>query len=103
MITIEAVCRSVPGLTEGELRHFMEADWVRPTRRAGQPVFAELDLARVRLIMDLRTTLEVEENTVPLVLSLLDQLYEVRRQFRRALSAADEDVRRTLLAALDEN
>lgn len=84
MITIATVCRTLPGLTEDDVRRFVAADWVRPLHRAGEPVFAELDLARIRLILDLRTTLDVEERTVPLVLSLLDQLYTLHRQLRQA-------------------
>jgi chaperone modulatory protein CbpM len=48
-------------------------------------MFSDADLARVRLIVDLRVTLEVEEPTVPLVLALLDQLYATRWQLRRVL------------------
>jgi chaperone modulatory protein CbpM len=100
VITISAVCRSIPDLTEAELRRFIDAEWVRPVRRASEPVFSELDLARIRLILDLRATLEVEEQTVPLVLSLLDQLYATRRQLRRVLAEMDEDTRARLLALL---
>ncbi len=100
MITIAAVYRSIPELTEDDLLHFIEAEWVRPVRRAAEPVFSELDLARIRLILDLRATLEVEERTVPLVLSLLDQLYATRRQLRRALGEMDETARGRLLALL---
>jgi len=102
VITIAAVYRSIPGLTEGELLHFIEADWVRPVRRAAEPVFSELDLARIRLILDLRATLEVEDRTVPLVLSLLDQLYATRRHLRRALGEMDDLTRNRLLALLSE-
>ena len=83
MITIAAICREVPGVSESEIWHFVEADWVRPARQAGQPVFSEADLARIRLIQDLRSTLAVEEATLPLVLSLVDQLYAARHLLRR--------------------
>ena len=97
MITIEAVYTHVPGLTEAELQLFLEADWVRPTRRGGQPIFSELDLARIRLIQDLRATLEVEERTVPVVLSLLDQLYATRRELRRVLAHVGDEARVRLM------
>ncbi len=85
MITLTTVVRLVPGLTEADLLHFIESDWVHPVRRSPEPVFSELDLARVRLILDLQTELEVEPRTVPVVLSLLDQLYATRRELRRVL------------------
>ena len=50
-------------------------------------------MARIRLIVELHTALEVEEPTVPLVLSLVDQLYATRRQLRLVLDALDPPVR----------
>ncbi len=92
MITVTTICATVPGLSEDEVLRFVEAEWVRPVRQAGQPVFSEADLARVRLIQDLRTSLEVEDQTLPLVLDLLDQLYTVRAQLRLLLTAAGPDI-----------
>jgi chaperone modulatory protein CbpM len=82
----------VPGLTEADLVRWVEAEWVRPVRQQGEPVFSDSDLARVRLIVDLRATLEVEEATLPVVLSLVDQLYTTRWQLRRVLEIAGPDV-----------
>ncbi len=85
MKSLQAVCADVPGLTEAQLTQWLQADYVRPSRQQGQLMFSDADLARVRLIVDLRVTLEVEEPTVPLVLALLDQLYATRWQLRRVL------------------
>ncbi len=93
MITVASICAAIPGLTEKELRRWVEQDWIRPDRRAGEPAFREVDVARIRLIVELHTALEVEEPTVPLVLSLLDQLYATRRQLRLVLDALDPPVR----------
>ena len=59
-------------------------------------VFHEIDVARVRLIHDLRRDMEIGEDAIPLVLSLLDQVYELRSRMNailRALSSQSEDVR----------
>ena len=57
------------------------------------------------LICDLRHDLAVEEETIPLVLSLLDQIYGLRRQMN-ALTAAlrqqPDDVRNAILDLLDQ-
>jgi chaperone modulatory protein CbpM len=89
MITIQTVCQAVPGLSESTLLHWLEEDWVRPEQSAGQPDFGEIDIARVRLILELRTELEVDEPTLPLVLSLLDQLYATRQKLRAVLESLD--------------
>jgi chaperone modulatory protein CbpM len=102
MITLTTIYRAVPGLTEAELNHFIDAEWVRPVRRGNKPFFTDLDLARIRLILDLRATLEVEERTVPVVLSLLDQLYATRRQLIRVLAETDDATRARLMEMMTE-
>jgi len=60
-------------------------------------------VARVRLIHDVRRAMAVPEETVPLVLSLLDQVYALRGQMRAVAKAVErqpEDVRAAILAAL---
>ena len=99
MITLDEVCARFPGLSPDELTVWIERDWVRPLApldAGGRARFADVDVARVRLILELRTELEVEEPTVPLVLSLLDQLYAARAELRRVLDTLDEDGRRRL-------
>ena len=64
--------------------------------------FREIDVARVRLIHDLRRDMEIGEDAIPLVLSLLDQVYELRSRMNavlRALEAQSEDVRVAVLDA----
>jgi chaperone modulatory protein CbpM len=100
MTTLLTVCEIVPGLTEADLRRWLEQDFVRPDRLGGEPAFRDIDIARVRLIRELHADLEVEEPTLPLVLSLLDQLYATRRQLRLVLEALDPPVRETVAAAL---
>ena len=66
-------------------------------------VFHEIDVARVRLIHDLRRDMEIGEDAIPLVLSLLDQVYELRSRMNailRALSSQSEDVRVAVREAL---
>ncbi len=43
----------------------------------------------MRLIHDLRRGMDVGEDTIPLVLSLLDQVYELRAQLKALLRAVD--------------
>ena len=100
MITIQTVCAAVPGLSEATLRHWLSQDWVRPDLGSGQPEFQDIDVARIRLILELHSELEVDEPTLPLVLNLLDQLYATRRQLRLVINLLDEPVREDLAARL---
>jgi chaperone modulatory protein CbpM len=103
MITFEAVIRSVGGVRATELRAWIDEGWVRPERQRGILVFHEIDVARVRLIHDLRRDLAIGDEALPVVLSLLDQLYAMRRRLRivhEAVAAQPSAVRRTLHGAL---
>ena len=76
---------------------------MRPEGSQPDWVFQEIDIARVRLIRDFRDAMAVSEETMPLVLSLLDQVYTLRGQMRavaRAVEGQPEPVRAAILAAL---
>jgi chaperone modulatory protein CbpM len=100
MIPLSRVYEVVPGVTEDDLRRWLAQDWVRPENAAGEPAFHEIDIARIRLIRELHVELQVEEPTVPIVLSLLDQLYATRHQLRLVLEKLDAEARQTLAEAL---
>jgi chaperone modulatory protein CbpM len=89
MISFEAVIRLVGGLNEVELRHWIAERWVRPESGAEGYVFAEVDVARVQLIHELRYELAIDEEAMPVVLQLLDQVYTLRRRLRVTLDAID--------------
>ena len=82
MITVEVLLTQVPDLPLPDLERWISNDWIRPDGRAGTYAFREIDVARVRLIQDLRDNLDINEAALPVVLLLLDQLYELRRRMR---------------------
>jgi chaperone modulatory protein CbpM len=73
-----------------ELRVWCEAGWVAPALGEAGPVFDEVDLARIRLVRELRDDLGLDEDAIPVVLSLVDQLYGVRRELRALARAVDQ-------------
>jgi chaperone modulatory protein CbpM len=87
MTDIAAVCRLV-GVEVHELEHWIGEAWVLPESGAAGYVFHEVDVARVRLIVEMRD-LALDEEAIPVVLRLLDQLYAVRRRLRAVNSAID--------------
>jgi len=82
MITLEVLLTQLPNLPLQDLERWISNDWVRPDGRAGDYAFREIDVARVRLIQDLRDILEINEAALPVVLLLLDQLYDLRRRMK---------------------
>jgi chaperone modulatory protein CbpM len=105
MMQIEAVIALFPDLAQTELAAWVEQHWIEPEPdEQGAWVFQEIDIARVRLIYDLRRDLEVAEETVPLILSLLDQIYELRAQLKavsRAVHSLPEPMQQRVMAALE--
>lgn len=102
---IETVIELFPDLGRAELVSWIEQSWVQPEADQNREwVFHDVDVARVRLIYDLRHDLETPEHTVPIVLSLLDQLYEHRRLFKaltRALKDQPAEVQEAIRAAIE--
>jgi chaperone modulatory protein CbpM len=89
MIDIEAVCALLGDLQAAELERWVRERWVRPESSGGAYVFHEVDVARVRLIVELRRDLEIDEAAMPVVLNLLDQLYAIRRRMKAAREAIE--------------
>lgn len=90
MMTLDMVCTRFTALTPELLLRWIEDGHVRPDAAAGALLFREIDVERVRLILELRDELEVNEAALPVVLSLLDQVYALRRRLRAAGIAPDE-------------
>jgi chaperone modulatory protein CbpM len=65
-------------VSDGELTAWIEQRWVLPVEDGGRYFFDEADVARVHLIAELRRDLEVNEEAMPVVLRLLDQVYNLR-------------------------
>lgn len=89
MITLDVLCARYASLNENDLERWICAGHVRAERRGGELIFEEIDAERIRLILELRDVMEVNEEALPVVLSLLDQLYALRRRLR-ALGASLE-------------
>lgn len=85
MITWDELVR-LSGCSHDELSRFVAEGWVAPDAEDG---FGEGDLARVQLILELRRDLAIDDEAMPLVLSLLDQVYTLRRQLRVVCTLVD--------------
>ncbi len=82
---------------------WIEAGWLAPRQAGPGRAFSELDLARARLIRDLREGMGVNDEGVAVVLDLLDQVHGLRRALRRvssALQGLPEPLRQEILTRL---
>lgn len=62
----------VTGLDEPTVIHFVQHDWIRPVAK---DEFDEEDIARIHLIQELKRSFGANDEAIPLILHLMDQLY----------------------------
>lgn len=89
MIGEQELLETLVCLEADTLQRWIDLGWVQPQGQGTTMHFDVTDVARVRLICDLHYELRIEEGSLSVVLSLLDQLYEVRRKLRSLASAVD--------------
>ncbi len=88
MIGEQELVDTIAALDAVALQRWIEQGWVLPHRdHQGSVLFDPSDVVRVQLICDLHYDLSIEEDSMPVVLSLLDQLYATRRALGALMSA----------------
>ena len=103
MIALDELLHQMKGLDRRDLIRWVENRWVLPERRDQAWIFHEVDVARVELILEIRQEFTIDEDALPLVLGLLDQVYGLRRQLRRlcdALASQPSEVQEAIRRAL---
>jgi chaperone modulatory protein CbpM len=103
MMRVDVIIAQFPDLGLVELRGWIELGWVRPEPDGADWAFENIDVARVRLIYDLRRNFALPEDSVPLILSLMDQVYDLRATLKAVSAALDTqppEVRKAVLAAM---
>lgn len=104
MMRIDELLAAIAELQRSDLEVWIEEELVAPRREAATLVFSERQCARVRLLCTLRYELDIEADTLPLVVSLVDELYDTRRRLlalTAAVTAQDEPVQAAILKAID--
>lgn len=92
------------GVAREELTLWIERRWILPLATDGDYLFNEADLARAQMIAEFRRDLAIDEEAIPLVLDLVDQLHAARRRLRQLIAAMRElppEQREALLSRLD--
>lgn len=105
MKRVEEIVEQIEALQRSDLDVWISEELISPQEDAGALVFSEMECARIRLICTLRYELEIDADTLPVVLSLVDQLYQTRQHLLKltaAVAAQDEPVQMAILAAIDQ-
>ena len=101
----DQVLLRISELSVTRLRGWVERGWVTPARGNEGDEYNEIDIARIDLIRQLRDELSVEPDTVPVLLSMIDQVYSLRRELRvvmRAIENQPEAVRSQIISELEK-
>jgi len=78
------LCRS---LTSTRLERWLHEGWIIPHSPSSEKAFNDLDRSRAELICYLVDDLDIQENAIPVILSLLDQIYGLRGELKTLAEA----------------
>lgn len=91
MIRIDMLLVRFATLDRSRIADWVARGWVHADGTGPDDwVFAEIDVARLNLLHDLSVDLALDEEAIPVVLSLLDQVYGLRRALRTVMAIVNE-------------
>ena len=67
------------GLQVRTLEFWLEQRWLIPEETSAGMNFSDIDVARARLIQDLKTDFGVNDEAIDVILHIIDQLHGLRR------------------------
>jgi chaperone modulatory protein CbpM len=103
MMSVDDILTAISALQRSDLEAWIREEMVVPRQEAGALVFSDMECARVRLICTLHYELEIDVDTLPVVLSLVDQLYDARQKLlsiTAAVTAQDKSVQAAIITAI---
>ena len=106
MRKLEDAISIVPELSREDLDKWIGDALIEAQQDADNMMSTDTQFARVRLICTLRYDMDVDEEILPVVLNLLDQLHETRNRLRnlsQAVLAQDEEIKSSNLELLAES
>ena len=106
MISIEDLVTAISALQRGDLETWIREELVLPKQEAGALFFTDMECARVRLICSLHYEIDIDADTLPVVMSLVDQLYDTRQRLQSltaAVAAQNKNVQAAIITTMESN
>ncbi len=103
MMRVDDLVAAIAALQRSDLEDWIREELIVPRQEAGEQLFSDMEYARVRLISTLHYELEIDAVTLPVVLSLIDQLYDTRQKLlslTTAVVAQDQGVQEAIIGAI---
>ena len=104
MMRVDDLVAAIAALQRSDLDAWIREELIVPRQDAGTFFFSDMQCARVRLICTLHYDLEIDSDTLPVVISLIDQLYDTRQRLlslTAAIAAQDKTVQAAIVAAME--
>ena len=90
MISERQLIERMQRLKADVLHHWIEQGLIEPHRDASGYLFDDIDEARIALVCDLHYGMGLEHESLPVILSLVDQLHQTRHSLRAITTAVSE-------------
>lgn len=106
MIDINELVATISPLRRRDIEIWIREELVVPREEGGVLLFTDEECARVRLICSLHYELDIDVETLPVVLSLIDQLYDARRRLlslTAAVSTQSKEIQDSIIATIEKN
>src|SRR5437868_6988775 len=107
MKTMEEVLDTLDSVLDRHtLNQYIVRMWVRPIQKEDTFYFEGIDVARIQLIQQLKHDMQVNDEAMDVVLSLLDQMYDLRARLKCITDCIERQPRRVqaeIFSLLAEN
>jgi len=104
MTRLEDLLSKIAALQRRDLEAWMRDGLVKPEKYEGRQVFSDAECARVQLVCTLHYDLDIELNSMEVIMSLIDQLHDTRERLQRlsgAVLTQDETVQSSILRSIE--
>jgi chaperone modulatory protein CbpM len=75
------------GVTVEQLTVWVERQWILPVQSGGKILFDAADKARLKMVVEFHRDLDIDDETMPVVLALIDRLHAARARVNDLLQA----------------
>lgn len=99
----DEVLAAIAPLTRTQLVSFIQTDVIQPLHTETGYAFRRVDMVRMELLCELSEHFNIEDDALGIVISLIDQLHDVRGELQavlKAIEAEPGDVRTRIGKAL---
>ncbi|MBX4420446.1 chaperone modulator CbpM, partial [Mycobacterium tuberculosis] len=84
---VDEIVEQISDLQRNDLDAWIREALISPQEDGGDLVFSEMEYARIRLICTLHYDWEVNADSLPIVVSLVDQLHQARQRMLKLTAA----------------